>query len=355
MRKLFLTLLLAPAVAAFAQQTDGALTADGDTDGTYRLIRSCGYEQETPDSSRTHATQHFQHITQQHDATLGKPVFVFHIHALIDDDRGKANVTDRQRNEIKTGPKSPASLVAQEGETMTVRWKFCLPEGFQTTNKFSHIHQLKGIDNKAGTADVGLPLITLTCYTSGSRQVLRIRYEDRTARGTASQATSTLKQVELAPFLGEWVEAEETARFGSDGSYRIVIRRISDGKELLSYENDRLDMWRTDCTGLRPKWGIYRYIGEDRQMESQLRDEQLLFADFSVTKGDASGIKSASVTGADQSTDTAEYTVGGRRSNGSERGIVIRKGKKYLRRLMPEDCMLMPPCVSGAGVCDRCD
>ena len=133
------------------QPVDGTLTADGNSAKTYDLIKRSGYNHEAPDSSREHKTEHFQHIQQVHD-------------------RGLTNITDRQRNEIKTDNKSPKSLVGQKGETMGFRWKFCLPTGFQTTAKFSHLHQLKGIDNSSGTADVGSPLITLTAYSnSGSK------------------------------------------------------------------------------------------------------------------------------------------------------------------------------------------
>ena len=45
-----------------------------------------------------------------------------------------------------------------------------------------------------------------------------------------------------------------------------------------------MDMWRTGARGLRPKWGIYRYIGKNRELESSLRDEELRFADFEITK-----------------------------------------------------------------------
>ena len=45
-----------------------------------------------------------------------------------------------------------------------------------------------------------------------------------------------------------------------------------------------MDMWRTDCIGLRPKWGIYRYLGEERSLQNQLRDEEIRFADFSIQK-----------------------------------------------------------------------
>jgi hypothetical protein len=109
------------------QPVDGTLTADGNSAKTYDLIKRSGYNHEAPDSSREHKTEHFQHIQQVHDNQLNKYVFAFFIHAEIDDDRGLTNITDRQRNEIKTDNKSPKSLVGQKGETMVFRWKFCLP------------------------------------------------------------------------------------------------------------------------------------------------------------------------------------------------------------------------------------
>ncbi|TWV15200.1 hypothetical protein FQ707_02495 [Bacteroidaceae bacterium HV4-6-C5C] len=261
------------------QQVDGRLIADGNSERTYELIERSGYNHETPDSSREHITKHFQHIQQLYDSQLKKDVFAFFIHANIDDDRGLADVTDRQRNEIKTDNKSPKSLVAQEGETMIFSWKFCLPIGFQTTTKFSHIHQLKGIDNATNTADVDLPLITLTAYSnSKGGQQLRVRYNNR------YQGTSTLASTDLSDFLGNWVEVEEKVRFGEHGSYEIVITRLKDKKILLKLSPMEMDMWRTDCIGLRPKWGIYRYLGEERSLQNQLRDEEIRFADFSIQK-----------------------------------------------------------------------
>lgn len=331
MRQLFLALAASLPLAAVSQQTAGILVADGNDADTYRLIRQCGYEEEVPDNSRDHSSAPFRHITQQEDDVLGRPVFVFHIHAMIDDDRGLADVTDRQRNEIKIGPKSPASLVAQEGETLVMKWKFKLPSGMKTTSKFTHIHQLKGIDNSAETADVALPLITLTCYTSGGRQVMRLRYDDRTAVDGTSHVTSTLQETDLAPFLGQWVEAEEVARFGGNGAYRITIRRISDGKELFAYSNDNLDMWRTSSAGLRPKWGIYRYIGENREWQTQLRDEQLLFADFSVVKGEPSALTLVGAVNAARHTSPA-WRPDGVKGLPCMLGIYIRDGKKYLKK-----------------------
>lgn len=261
------------------QQVDGTLIADGNNAKTYDLIKRSGYNHESPDSSQEHKNVHFQHIQQVHDSQLNKYVFAFFIHAATDDDRGLPNITDRQRNEIKTDNKSPQRLVAQQGETMEFHWKFCLPTGFRTTIKFSHLHQLKGINNASGTADVSSPLITLTAYsTSKSGQQLRVRYNKR------NEGTMTIASTDLAAFLGNWVEVEERVRFGENGSYEITITRVKDGKILLKLKPQKIDMWRTNCTGIRPKWGIYRYLGENRSWQEQLRDEEIRFADFSIRK-----------------------------------------------------------------------
>lgn len=117
---------------------------------------------------------------------------------------------------------------------MVFRWKFCLPAGFRTTTKFSHLHQLKGIDNASGTADVSSPLITLTAYSnSKGGQQLRVRYDKR------GESTTTIASTDLADFLGNWVEVEEKARFGEDGSYEVTITRVKDGKVLLKLDPQR--------------------------------------------------------------------------------------------------------------------
>lgn len=244
-------------------------------------LNKMGIHAECPDSSRMHAGKPVYHIVKTYDEDLGKDVYSFLIHAKIDDDRGKTNIKDRQRNEIKTDNKSPENLWAKEGETMTYRWKMKLPEGMKTTERFTHVHQLKGIDNKQKNAQVGNPLMSLTCYsTKKGGQELRVRYYDRTKGDKAE----TLAKVNLDQLTGRWVEIEETAKFAADGAYSITIKDAKTGKVLLEYSDDNLDMWRTDAAGLRPKWGIYRWIGKDREAEDQVRDEELRFADFEIIK-----------------------------------------------------------------------
>ena len=262
---------------------EGALWADGNDEGTYDLILEKGYNLEPPDNSGEHASSPFRHIRQSWDATLKKYVFDFIIHIKNDDDRGLANVTDRQRNEIKTDGKSPEGLVAKtEGETLRMSWKFQLPAGMKTTTKFCHVHQLKGIDNKEGTADVSLPAITFTCRSlSSGKQQLQVIHVGRTEDNTGNVY---LGKADLADFLGEWVSVVETVKFAKDGTYQLQMVRMRDGKKLMSIDRKGIDMWRTGTTGMRPKWGIYRSFGEGRSLEGQLRDETLHFADFCIEK-----------------------------------------------------------------------
>lgn len=313
---------------ATCAQTDGRLVADGNDTGTYRLITTSGYNYEVPDNSRDHATAPFRHIGQIYDDELQAYAFAFRIHAMIDDDRGIGSITDRQRVEIKTDNSSPASMVAKEGETLTMRWKMRLPEGFKTTTKFCHLHQLKGIDNATGTADVSNPLITLTAYTSGGTQRLQLRYFDRETREISSKKTINLSEI-----LGQWVEITETVTFGTNrkqennGRYRITVTRMSDGKELMRWtKNTDIDLWQTDCVALRPKWGIYRSLGDNRELESILRDEEVRFADFSIEKDVASGICHIHDTLID---NNRIYDIQGRRIDTSHlgKGVYIRRGK----------------------------
>lgn len=260
----------------------GTLVADGMDADTYALIRAQGYNYETSDNSGSHASEPFRHITQAHDEELDRWVFLFHIHAAIDDDRGMESVTDRQRNEIKTDAKSPAEMVAQEGETLEMRWKFRLPEGMVTTTKFCHLHQLKGIDNATATADVAMPLITFTARSlSAGTQQFQVIFVPPTEEGGSNQY---LARVDLADFLGEWVYVVERVTFAREGSYEAVITRLSDGKELVRISDRGRNFWRTGTTGLRPKWGIYRSVGEQGTLREELRDEVLRFADFEIVK-----------------------------------------------------------------------
>ncbi len=250
------------------------LSADGKTD-TYTLINSVlapgGNVVEVPDCSHE---EFGDHIDQAMDEELGVYVFRFHIH--VDEDNDRCKNYDRQRTEIKTYDKSPDNLKAIAGETVEYKWKFKLDTAFQTSSSFTHLHQIKAV----GGSEEGMPLITLTARSTDKLQIRYAKYSSQ----------ETIHEVALSPFLGQWVEATERITFGENGTYSIDIKRISDGVSVLNYSNDDLRMWKTDADFLRPKWGIYR--GLDNWED--LRDEILLFNDFSIQELDETALDAVS-------------------------------------------------------------
>jgi hypothetical protein len=253
--------LLAGAPALFAQVI---LTADGHTAPYARIQSVLGAPAETPDCSHPGFGPH---ITQAMDDEIGRNVFVFHAHVVPDNDRCKN--FDRSRIEIKTEGSSPSYVKGFLNDSVTYRWRFRLPEGFQPSSNFTHIHQIKAFDG-----DAGAPIITLTPRRGAPNKLQLIHIG-------STHALTTLAETDLAPFIGTWVEAYEKITYGPHGAYSIKISRLKDGVELLSYAKSDMDLWRKGTTVERPKWGIYRSLKDPEQ----LRDEQVKFDRFCIAKG----------------------------------------------------------------------
>jgi hypothetical protein len=255
---------------SFAWNLSAQVTLHADGPGnTYELINSVlgGTAEEVPDCAHP---AFGRHITEDWDATLGKYVFTFHIHVTPDNDRCSA--FDRQRNEIKTYGSSPAYVKGFYGDVHSYRWKFKLDAAFQPSPNFTHIHQIKAGD---GT-DSDSPIITIT-PRSASPERLELIYTAPTGlSGSGTKVTAN-----LSSFKGQWIEAYERALYATNGTYQLTLRRFNDGALLLGYTNNNLNLWRGDNTFNRPKWGIYRSLNSS----NYLRDEQVLFADFCIAKG----------------------------------------------------------------------
>ena len=270
--KLTFLFALLPLIS-FAQ---AILNADGTTN-TYSLINSVlapgATAVETPDAFDP---TFGPHIKQVWDTDLGKYVFEFYLHIsnsneLQDESTGD---TDRQRVEIKTYASSPDSMKGTVGETVIYKWRFKIPLGFQPSPSFTHIHQVKAVDG-----DDSDPIFTLTPrYNSNGNQLELIYVQD------VNSGASKLATVDIASFLGNWVEATEQIYVDSingakNGNYSIVIKKVSDGTTLLSYSNNNISTIRkTTNSFIRPKWGIYRSITNI----SYLRDETMRFNSISV-------------------------------------------------------------------------
>lgn len=324
MRKILtFSVIVLPALLS-AQETY-TLRADGITD-TYRLIEESGFYAETsgkqtPDEFMMHPG--YRHISQTYDRSLNEYVFAFDIHVDFKEgnasitDGNKAELIDRQRNEIKCMSEK-SGTVASDGETIRYRWKFMLPEGMKTTGEFCHIHQIKGMG--AGE-EVAHPVFTLTCRTSGSRQILQVinvPYE--------GAPNVYLGQIELGQLLGKWLEAEEEVTVGHHGRYYLRLTEVESGRELLRVKEDDIEVWRytSDNSTMRGKWGIYRSLGDDLKLITQLRSERLLFADFEAQRVDRnSGVGSIE----SEPLDETIYDLTGRKVENPSPGMYIQNRK----------------------------
>jgi hypothetical protein len=272
MKKSFSLVLVFAALISFIGKSQVVLNADG-PGSTYELINSVlapGYNAvESPDV--IHAA-FGRHITEAFDAGLNKNVFEFSSHVAPDNDGNNPSLTDRQRVEIKTYDQSPANLKGTNGEVVTYKWRFKIPVGYQPSNTFTHLHQVKPVDG-----DDADPLFTITAR-KGTPNKLELTY-------TASSAGSTTKPAiaDLSLFEGIWVEATEKIEIGASGKYAITLKKVTDGTILLTYSNQNILTIRADNSFIRPKWGIYRSIATP----TDLRDEAVRFSDFSIAEGGA--------------------------------------------------------------------
>lgn len=251
------------AFMAMGLQAQVVLKANGGSEDAYQHIDQVlgGTAYEVPD-----CVHPVKHITEAYDAQLKEYVFVFHIHAAIDNDRCKN--FDRQRNEIKTYGPSPRNLKGMNGDTYVYQWKFKLDSNFKAQPSFTHIHQIK-----AGDGDDGAPIITLTPRYPDKIEIIHTGSSKATSKGKLTSA-------DLSPFKGAWVQVTEKLKYDTHGTYDIEIKRISDGKVLLAYSATDIDLWRNGTSFCRPKWGIYRSL----KTPTYIRDEDLKFADISINK-----------------------------------------------------------------------
>ena len=205
-----------------------------------------------------------RHIAEVWDDELKENVFEFYSHVTPDNDR--CEKLDRQRVEIKTYEPSPANLIGTNGESVTYKWKFRLPKGFQPSSSFTHLHQIKAV---GGSQD--LPIFTITARKSKVNQLIVIHNNE-----------NTVASADLSEFEGTWVEITEKIKIGVNGTYSISIKKIKNGKELLSFKSDNIMTIRPDNDFIRPKWGIYRSL----KKAEDLRDEAVRFNDFSIKEGE---------------------------------------------------------------------
>ncbi len=227
------------------------------------------------------------HCAVDADSYLNKYVFRFDIHIdpVIDGDRCSSTTVDRQRNEMKsiTNNSTWAKVQGNWDEWQILEWKFKLPAGFQPTTSFCHIHQLKAQDGPNN----GSPVITITprANSDGSNRRMQIIHS---VDGASTGKGTVVNNIPLSDFEDEWVQVREVVHYTHDGYYSCKITRIRDGKVLIDFKDDSIDMWRIGSSYIRSKFGIYRSLAggkldQDPVGQSPLlKNESLWITDFRV-------------------------------------------------------------------------
>ena len=284
--------MLAPGCKGYTRTT--AMDADASLDGklstdinTY--MRQFGFDYtENPNCNGGFGGHNAGvHGDADPDLFLNKYVFRFDIHIdpVIDGDRCSSSTVDRQRNEMKSITRNDATWAKVQGnwdEWQILEWKFKLPAGFQPTSNFTHIHQLKAQDGPNN----GSPVITITPRASGSSGTSKRIQIIHSVDGANTGKGTIVDNITLADFENEWVQVREEVHYAHDGYYSLKISRISDGKVLIDFKDEHIDMWRIGSSYIRSKWGIYRSLGNGRLNQTPvgqnplLKNESIWISDF---------------------------------------------------------------------------
>jgi hypothetical protein len=258
----------------FTVLTTRTLDADGDQVGldTYDLIRAFGGPRpiEAPDLYPINHPE-VRHIFEDTDAIVGNH-FVFTIHRDIDIDRDRIDITDRQRNEIKTYAGSEEAVKGFENETFIYRWKFRIDDAMEVSTRFSHFFQLKAV----GGPD-SQPILTISGAERGGLDGIEVRH-------SPLQEDTILETTSWSSVTGEWLEAYCRVTFSDSGDLRLIVTRLRDDAVIFDIDERGLDLWRGENAShfVRPKWGIYRSILDWDNLRPD--EETVRFANFSVSE-----------------------------------------------------------------------
>jgi hypothetical protein len=257
---------------SFVVLTERTLDADGPGVGltAYQLIRDFGGvgSIESPD---LYPVNHpgIEHIFEAVDGPVGNH-FVFVIHRDIDIDRDRLDITDRQRNEIKTYGGSEEAVKGFEDETFIFTWKFKINAAMEISTYFSHFFQLKAVGG-----DDDYPILTITGAERNGEDGIEVRH-------SPLQTYTVLQRTAWADVTGEWLEAYCRVTFSESGELRLIVKRLGDGNVIFNIDESNLDFWRGGDAGhfVRPKWGIYRSLLDVESLRPE--EENVRFANFSI-------------------------------------------------------------------------
>jgi hypothetical protein len=115
--------------------------------------------------------------------------------------------------------------------------------------------------------------ITPRATSAGSNKRIQIIH---TVDGADTGKGTIVDNIPLSDFEDEWVHVREEVHYIHEGYYSAKITRISDGKILLDFKDENIDMWRIGSSYIRNKFGIYRSLAGGRLDQAPVGQSPLL-------------------------------------------------------------------------------
>jgi len=159
----------------------------------------------------------------------------------FDGDRSTSN-SDRQRAEVKG-----LGSHQNPGDTFEYQTKFTTNSGFKQNGHFCHIFQLKALDG-----DNGAPLVTISLDDGGNNGTVQYCSGSQSGFTVARSFTYTAGSAKTVK-----VRIKTTSSSATNG----LVQASIDGGSLSGKTN--IGLYRSSATSYRPKWGLYRGVGNN--------------------------------------------------------------------------------------------
>ncbi|WP_328874915.1 polysaccharide lyase [Streptomyces sp. NBC_00287] len=169
--------------------------------------------------------------------------------------------TDRQRHEV-TGLRTSSSSYLRwlPGQTWRITYSMYIPSSLKATTSFTHIMQMK----QPGTGTQ--PIVVQSLRRVDGVQTIELKLH---------LANIVVGRTALAPLHNTWTDVDFQIKIGdgTSGSVRWILR--NGGTTVIDKARTGVDTFLADR--VRPKWGIYRSLGDT---SGSLQDCHLLLSNF---------------------------------------------------------------------------
>ena len=209
------------------------------------------------------------HIEFVNDAARGKYVFKLTAHAeanedgsikCLDDAMDAGNNQDRQVNQFS--PQTGAGnhdVCGNYGETVIYDWYMKIPADFKPINERNHLFYF--IPKEDGGERKGNAVIALNAYgddKDGKNARFQIIHNGQTkAGGNNAKLVDNLK---MDDFRNEWVHITIEVLYSYQGTLKVKMERVSDGKVIVDYSKTNIELWRDNCIDMHAYFGIRRWF-----------------------------------------------------------------------------------------------